>query len=192
MAWVYARDLSRDAPIFAQEGSGGLAINLQHNNGSLGILLEKGNDGESGYGWDLVGYQPSGMTQSTWTHLAATWDGNTVRTYKNGQLLPNSYSFTGILTNSSDIIGIGVNSAWNSTHFDGLIDEVRIYNNALTQSEIQSVMAVPEPTSSMLITAGVLCMLGFKFRTTRRRADPIKRECYRIAANRFRFDRVAD
>jgi YD repeat-containing protein len=39
---------------------------------------------------------------------------------------------------SSDPLSIGGNSVWSNEYFNGLIDEVRVYNRALTQSEIQS------------------------------------------------------
>ncbi len=138
-----------------------MAVNLQTNQHRVGILLEKGNDGEGGYNWDLLGFQSAGMSQLKWTHLATTWDGSTVRLYKNGQLMATTFSFSGTLMNSSNAFGIGVNSAWDSTHFDGLIDEVRFYNRALSEAEISAISAVPEPSSCCLVTVGMLGLLRF-------------------------------
>ena len=41
---------------------------------------------------------------------------------------------------SNGVLGLGNNSLWGGEEFDGLIDEVRIYNRALSGSEIQSDM----------------------------------------------------
>lgn len=84
-----------------------------------------------------------------------------MRLYKNGQLMPTTFAFSGTLMNSSNEFGIGVNSAWNSTHFDGLIDEVRFYNRALSEAEITAISAVPEPSSCCLVTVGMLGLLRF-------------------------------
>jgi hypothetical protein len=46
---------------------------------------------------------------------------------------------SGPIATSSDPLRIGGNSVW-SEWFSGLIDEVRIYNRALSQGEIQTDM----------------------------------------------------
>ena len=46
---------------------------------------------------------------------------------------------SGTLPNSTGALRIGGNSIW-SEWYAGLIDEVRVYNRALTQAEIQTDM----------------------------------------------------
>jgi PKD repeat protein len=84
---------------------------------------------------------------NTWTHLAATYDGANLRHYVNG-VQTSSRAVTGELTTSAGALRIGGNSVWNTEYFAGRIDNVRIYNRALTQSEIQTNMNTSVVTSS--------------------------------------------
>ena len=78
----------------------------------------------------------SHLPTNTWTHLAATYDGSTQKLYVNGVLV-GSRSQTGAIALSSGALRIGGNSVWGE-YFTGYIDEVRIYNRALSQAEIAS------------------------------------------------------
>ena len=71
---------------------------------------------------------------NTWTHLAATYDGATLRLYVNGAEVGNRV-ITGALLTSTGVLRIGGNSIWGE-FFQGRIDEVRIYNRPLTHAEI--------------------------------------------------------
>ena len=53
-----------------------------------------------------------------------------------------SRSVTGSLLTSGNPLRIGGNTIWGE-YFDGLIDEVRIYNRALSLGEIQTDMSTP-------------------------------------------------
>jgi hypothetical protein len=86
----------------------------------------------------------SGATQiplNTWTHLTATYDNAMLRLYVNGTLVRSS-AMSGALLTSTGALRIGGNSVWGE-FFQGSIDEVRIYNRALTQTEIQADMNTP-------------------------------------------------
>ena len=74
------------------------------------------------------------LSANAWTHLASTYDGSTQKLYVNGQLAGNRPQ-TGTIAVSNGKLRIGGNSIWGE-YFTGQIDEVRIYNRALTQSEI--------------------------------------------------------
>nr|AHN98026.1 Glucose/sorbosone dehydrogenase [uncultured bacterium lac193] len=84
---------------------------------------------------------------NTWTHLAATYDGATLRLYVNGTAV-GSTALTGPLDTTTGPLRIGGN-AIRSEWFTGLIDEIRVYNRALTQSEIQidmnTAVGIPVP-----------------------------------------------
>ena len=75
---------------------------------------------------------------NAWTHLTATYDGTTQRLYINGVQVASGAQ-TGSITTSISPLHIGGNSIWGE-YFNGYIDEVRIYNRALTTSEIQADM----------------------------------------------------
>jgi hypothetical protein len=84
---------------------------------------------------------PSALPLNTWSHLAGTYDGSTMNFYVNG-LLVGSRPQTGPITTSSVALTIGGNTAYGE-NWSGLIDEVRIYNRALSQSEIHADISTP-------------------------------------------------
>jgi hypothetical protein len=73
-----------------------------------------------------------------WTHLAATYDGTTLRLYVNG-LQVGTRAVSGALVTSTGALRIGGNAVWGE-FFRGRLDEIRIYNRALTAAEIQADM----------------------------------------------------
>jgi hypothetical protein len=81
---------------------------------------------------------PSGLALNTWTHLAATYDGAHLRLYVNGTVV-RTLAVTGNMTVSSGPLKLGGNAIWNEW-FAGLMDDVRIYNRALSAAEIQGDM----------------------------------------------------
>ena len=85
------------------------------------------------------------MALNTWTHLAATYDGATLRLYRNGTQVATR-AVSGAITTSDSPLRIGGNLVWGE-YFDGLIDEVRIYNRVLTATEIQTDMNAPVPSA---------------------------------------------
>jgi hypothetical protein len=80
----------------------------------------------------------------TWVHLAGTYDGATLRVYVNG-IQVSSQTQTGNLATSSDPLQIGGDSIYGQ-YFEGTIDEVRVYNVALTATQIQNDMNTPIET----------------------------------------------
>ena len=84
----------------------------------------------------------SKLSTNTWTHVATTYNGSTLRLYINGVQV-SSLNTTGNMTVSSDMLRIGGSPSLGSQYFAGLIDEVRVYNRALSQAEIQADMNTP-------------------------------------------------
>jgi hypothetical protein len=79
---------------------------------------------------------------NAWTHLAFTYDGTTMRLYVNG-VLARSALRAGPIRTSTGVLHIGGNQVWGGEFFNGLIDEVRIYNRALSPAEIEADMLTP-------------------------------------------------
>ena len=73
---------------------------------------------------------------NTWSHLASTWDGNTQTLYVNGKKVASA-ALKGSVVNSSKPLRIGGNALW-SEWFKGSIDDVRVYNRALSATEVAS------------------------------------------------------
>ena len=80
---------------------------------------------------------------NSWSHVAATYDGTTLRLYVNG-IQVNSQPQTGNILTSIHPLQIGGDSFYGQ-YFQGRIDEVRIYSVARMQAEIQADMNTPLP-----------------------------------------------
>jgi hypothetical protein len=91
------------------------------------------------FGGNLYGTSP--LTVNMWTHLAASYDGAAMRLYVNGVQVA-SRAQTGAIATSTDPLQIGGDSIYGQ-YFAGRIDEVRIYNRALSAAQIQSDMNTP-------------------------------------------------
>ena len=63
-----------------------------------------------------------------------TYDGVNIRYYENGVLVATTPA-TGSITNGNGGLQIGGNSIWGE-YFTGRIDEVRVYNRALSAAEV--------------------------------------------------------
>jgi len=73
----------------------------------------------------------SGTISNNWNHVLLTYDGSEQKLYINSQLKA-SQALTGNINKNYNNILIGFN-------FAGLLDEVRIYNKALTSDEVEQV-----------------------------------------------------
>jgi hypothetical protein len=83
----------------------------------------------------LVTQSTSDIPVGTWTHLAATYDGASVKIYVNGVLEITS-SFTGNLNSASYDLKIGGGLTNNTEYYSGDIGEVRLWKVARTASDI--------------------------------------------------------
>jgi chitodextrinase len=81
------------------------------------------------------------LTANVWTHLAATYDGATIRLYVNGAQAATA-AYAGAMAASARPLKLGGNAIW-SEWFAGQIDDVRIYRRVLTAAQIQGDMATP-------------------------------------------------
>ena len=86
------------------------------------------------------------LTYNQWTHVAATLDGSTgtMSIYTNGVLADQTVTdvrpFGNLIPGDSPGVGIGnVNDGFNNFPFTGDIDEISLYNRALSSNEIVSI-----------------------------------------------------
>jgi hypothetical protein len=94
-----------------------------------------------------------------WIHIAATFDGTTIRTYFNGvanaTFTPNP---TITILDNTELLSIGARlsdggSTASDNYFQGAIDDARVYNRALSSSEIQD-LATTTATNSISFQNG--------------------------------------
>jgi chitodextrinase len=76
-------------------------------------------------------------SNNTWYHYVCTYDGSTSKIYKDGMLL-SSVGTTWNTVNNSDIFRLGLTENGSIGYFSGAIDDLKIYNYALTQTEISN------------------------------------------------------
>jgi hypothetical protein len=85
--------------------------------------------------------ESTALAANVWTHVAGTYDGSVVRLFVNGVQVAST-TVSGPISTSTGPLRIGGNSLWGE-YFQGVIDNVRIYNRALTAAQIQTDMKTP-------------------------------------------------
>ncbi len=90
------------------------------------------SDMDAGAGNELV--------PGDWTHLTFVHDGLKDYIYVNG-VLANEKDVVGLLNNTTHDLGIGYNIIDGGSYFDGQIDDVLIYDTALTGPEVAALYA---------------------------------------------------
>jgi len=108
-------------------------ILLVHADGSITFAI--GDD----VGRDRLDTPAGVISTGTWYHIVGTWDGANLKVYVDGSLVKTAPQTRNSVQNYNTYIGsnvFGVDLRW----MDGIIDEVRIYNRALSQAEIKRLM----------------------------------------------------
>ena len=113
---------------------------LRRDNGNYAFWLD------SGSGYTALSAAGS-VIVNTWQQITGTWDGTTMKIYING-VLANSAVKTGIIPSKSTSFSIGSNIA---EKFDGDIDEVKLWNIALTASDVMNTMNCEAQTQPELV-----------------------------------------
>jgi hypothetical protein len=140
-AWIYLNNLNNDATLVkTSDGAGANEIKLSvvsDQDGSHPNNLRMVLHGSSNYSTQKI-------YAGTWVHITATRVGSSVTAYINGQLVISGSNST-VLNFSSCPLYIGVSpgsgcSASFSEYLNGKIDDLRIYNYALTQTQIKNIM----------------------------------------------------
>lgn len=86
------------------------------------------------------------VTDGIWHHGAATFDGENLKLYLDGQLQKQVVSWHGEIAANTNDLTIGTIRSnpmpkENGSSFDGTIDEVMIFNHALSDAEVKAVIA---------------------------------------------------
>lgn len=85
--------------------------------------------------WDVI------VTGSTWTHIAVTKSGSTIKIYKNGSL-NSTNTFSGTTPTYADANGIGIGCFHYTSNiypFYGSLCDFRIYDNCLSPREVKEI-----------------------------------------------------
>jgi len=95
----------------------------------------------SGINYDIIAANTLDFNQ--WQHLAFTYDGSYIRLYKNGNLV-DSTAANGTITQTTQSFNLGILDYQGSPfHLNGRLDEIRLWDVALSQNEIIGWMCTP-------------------------------------------------
>ena len=114
----------------------------------------------------MLATSSSALPAQTWTHVAVTYDGSMIRVFVNGTQMANQPA-SGPLAASTSPLEIG-GSLVDAGPFAGVIDDVRVYNVALTPAQIQTDMITPvasvsdtqSPTAPMALAVTAVSTTG--------------------------------
>ena len=90
-------------------------------------------------------YPKASISAGQWYHFVGVYDGSNVLLYVNGVPIGSPTALTGSLQNTTSEFFIGKRGfGTTNTGFDGKLDEVAVFNTALTAQEVQSIYLATE------------------------------------------------
>jgi hydrogenase maturation factor HypE len=134
-AWVYPTAFAGWNTVVFKEASGAHTYALYAAGDGLGA------GGHMQLAADQKAHQTATLPLGQWSHLATTYDGQTVRLFVNAVQVA-SVAASGPVAVSNGALRIGGNNVWGE-YFTGRIDEVRLYRRALGAAEIAADMGTP-------------------------------------------------
>ncbi len=92
---------------------------------------------------------------SQWQHIVYTYNSNNVNVYLNGVLI-SSFSNVSLVNSNNGLYYFGASISGSSQFYAGKLDDIGIWNRALTQDEITSLYYSENTCQSLVINTGVL------------------------------------
>jgi len=140
MAWLRWDTINGSVPFFHADSNGstnGWRVDLNPNGNTIQVFYKDSNEQTS--------VDTGSYTQSDWVHIALTTNGTngTLEAFRNGSS-KGSFSYDNYNPTSDDL-SIGRATATFFDPFDGKVDDVRIYNTALSQSQIDNIYQNTKP-----------------------------------------------
>lgn len=137
-AWIYVDEYKDDQRIISREYGTGNPYNI------YSLLISGSEDkhlqfriARDGIGLRDIITDDAEIPLSTWTHVAATYNGSAAVLYVNGDLVVADYNLPGVIMNDDNPVLIGA-SEFYSRYFNGKIDEVKLWDIALTEEQISA------------------------------------------------------
>jgi hypothetical protein len=122
--------------------------------------LERAADDED-FGVSSLSHEPA-----LWHHVVGSYDGTSLRIYVDGEL--DQTANIGPIVAYTGPAPLRIGNIQHSTHivgpthvgaFDGVIDDVRIYDRALSDAEVADLHLLPEPATLTLLVLGGLALM---------------------------------
>ncbi|HVZ76263.1 MAG TPA: LamG domain-containing protein [Candidatus Paceibacterota bacterium] len=150
-AWFNATSLSAsNSRIVANSHTDDAAehngFQLMFNTGGTSGFFDVGNGSSEGRAtWSQT------LSTGTWYHYVGVYDGSSVYAYINGvQVASTSYAGGPIAPSGYDVsIGRNNNAEYTGDYFSGVVDDVRIYDRALSPSEVAAMYTANIPAGKV-------------------------------------------
>jgi len=134
-AWINGtnkQNISQNIYVVAKPFSYGLRVYNDTGNPNVGMIIRNSSN-SSWYGLDTG----ANVLDSNWHQLVGVYNGSAIKIYIDGVLNKTSSPIIDTIFVSTDILRIGSYTS-NYGNFNGIIDEVRLYNRALSSEEINA------------------------------------------------------
>lgn len=105
------------------------ALEIDHTNSEIKFHVKIGGGWASSPGYVIP-------TLNTWYHVAGVYDGSAIRLYIDGTEIGTATAASGAIASSATNVELGRDPSNTDRRFNGMIDELRIWNVARTQTQI--------------------------------------------------------
>ena len=117
------------------------------------------------------------LSTNTWYHVVGTWNGSDAKIFLNGvedTSTPITQNSVGTITGTRTL-AVGANAITSSSYFPGSIDDVRIYNRALSATEVSALYnsgaTTAKPTIKTVSRQGLVGYWSFEDGTSTKATD---------------------
>ena len=141
-AWIYYSEKQDSGRIVVKGADNKETYGLEvSENDELVFLVRDGNDydvEEDDYEKYAAESGEDALGRDEWIHIAGTYDGNTVKCYINGEVADvcDTQNAIAYLCQDTNDLAIGNRPDAMDKPFEGTIDDVRVYNYALSAEEV--------------------------------------------------------
>ncbi|MHC4336106.1 MAG: LamG domain-containing protein, partial [Planctomycetota bacterium] len=155
MAWVYIESPGADTKVVikGEDNEETFGLEADYGDGAVFIMRDASNPGS------VLSVHSGGeaIAGNEWIHIAGTYDNNEQLVYVNGAEEGSETRGTiELFADANDGLGIGGRYGDTGGRFDGKIDDVRVYDRAVTRAEIAYIacgsdgMCLLESTANLL------------------------------------------
>jgi hypothetical protein len=141
-AWVYVSSTWTAGSQYPNLISKGASAGWDNDGWSLFVFRDYPSPGQYSWGCGIrQGATPLitsnyNVSTNTYLHIVATADGSNVKLYQNGVLVNTNPQTVNPGSNTKEVL---IGKSWTNNYFNGNVGQVRIYNRALTATEISTI-----------------------------------------------------
>ncbi|MGW5780497.1 LamG-like jellyroll fold domain-containing protein [Streptomyces sp. NPDC003863] len=173
-AWAKLADLTTNRTVLSQDADSVYGFVLYYGAGT-GWIFARPRTAQAPYSFDRVVSAPSAAVAGAWTHLVAEYDAEAakMRLYVNGALAQEATTATPWEATGRFQIGRNLYNGVYGPGFKGGIDDVQVYQEALTAAQVTAVKGgtLPAADSAVRTTTSLLDQRGLALSTTDENGD---------------------